>query len=106
MNWQNPHICLLESLQPLNHSARCKLYSKNIDNIKQNGTVRKINVKCMCLDRLLTPKNLIFGPTNVKLYCLGLNSLTDTLTSAWDAMRVNFGVPAAASKPSQWGLHR
>ena len=43
---------------------------------------------------------------NVKLYCLGLNGLTDTLTSAWDAMRVNFGVPVAASKPSQWGLNR
>ena len=51
-------------------------------------------------------KNLIFSPKNVKLYCLGLNGLTDTLTSAWDAMRVNFGVPVAASKPSQWGLNR
>lgn len=32
----------------------------------------------------------------------GLHSLTDTLTSAWDAMRANFGVEASAAAPHGW----
>ena len=32
----------------------------------------------------------------------GLNYLTDTLTSAWDAMRANFGVSPAAAAPHGW----
>ena len=32
----------------------------------------------------------------------GLNYLTDTLTSAWDAMRANFGVSPSAAAPHGW----
>ena len=32
----------------------------------------------------------------------GLNYLTDTLTSAWDAMRANFGVSQKSSAPHGW----
>ena len=32
----------------------------------------------------------------------GLNYLTDTLTSAWDAMKANFGVSPAATAPHGW----
>ena len=32
----------------------------------------------------------------------GLNYLTDTLTSAWDAMRANFGVSPKAAAPHGW----
>ena len=32
----------------------------------------------------------------------GLNYVTDTLTSAWDAMRANFGVSPAAAAPHGW----
>ena len=32
----------------------------------------------------------------------GLNYLTDTLTSAWDAMRANFGVGQKAAAPHGW----
>ena len=33
---------------------------------------------------------------------VGLNYVTDTLTSAWDAMRANFGVSPAAAAPHGW----
>jgi len=41
----------------------------------------------------------------------GLNYLTDTLTSAWDAMKANFGVSPSATAPHGWlaphrGAHR
>ena len=32
----------------------------------------------------------------------GLDHLTDTLTSAWAAMRANFGVSPAAAAPHGW----
>ena len=32
----------------------------------------------------------------------GLNYLTDTLTSAWDAMRANFGVSQKSAAPHGW----
>ena len=32
----------------------------------------------------------------------GLNPLTDTLTSAWDAMRANFGLAGSAAVPHGW----
>ena len=32
----------------------------------------------------------------------GLNYVTDTLTSAWDAMRANFGVHPTAAAPHGW----
>ena len=32
----------------------------------------------------------------------GLNYLTDTLTSAWDAMKANFGVSPSATAPHGW----
>ena len=33
---------------------------------------------------------------------VGLNTVTDTLTSAWDAMRANFGVSPSAAAPHGW----
>jgi hypothetical protein len=35
-----------------------------------------------------------------------LNFLSDTLTSAWDAMRANFGVGPKASQPPGWVTYR
>mgnify|MGYP001199546184 CR=1 FL=1 len=37
------------------------------------------------------------------VYITGINALSDTLTSAWDAMRANFGVSPANSIPHSWG---